>query len=268
MSVYRGEFMEYSRYGLAVEMIREAAKIIPPHNASQIEFEEKNGHSDIVSQYDKRIEAYLSGEILAAFPSDGIIGEEMGHPERGDWIWYMDPIDGTTNFVNQQKNYAISLGCYHNGRPAFGVVYDVAENRMYHARTGRGAFCNGIRLECGKRTALEEMLLYTPIIQATLIDAHPLRSSMRRLARDVRAVRSLGSVALELCALAAGEADLFIAGCSYPWDHNAARIILEESGGEIRTWKNGILPLDVKSSVIAAGQKGVLDKVITEYWTD
>lgn len=260
--------MEYSRYGLAVKIIYEAAKIIPPHNASQIEFEEKSGHSDIVSKYDKQIETYLSGEILAAFPSDGIIGEELKHPDSGDWIWYVDPIDGTTNFINQRKNYAISLGCYHNGKPAFGVVYDVAENRMYHAQTGQGAFCNDARLEGGKRTALGEMLLYTPIIQATLIDAHPLRGGMRRLARDVRAVRSLGSVALELCALAAGEADLFIAGCSCPWDHNAARIILEESGGEIRTWENGALPLNMKTSVIAARQKSVLDKVVAEYWTD
>ncbi len=260
--------MGITRYELAVKIVREAAKILPPPGNSRIEFENKSDHADIVSKYDKLIETYLSEKVLESFPSDGIVGEELKHSEQGEWIWYMDPIDGTTNFVNQQKNYAISLGCYHRGTPAFGLVYDVAGRRMYHAEAGGGAFCNGTRLGDGKRTALEEMILYTPIVQTTLIDAHPLRDSMRRLARDVRAVRSLGSVALELCALAAGEADLFIAKRSCPWDHNAARIILEEAGGEIRTWENRAVPLDTAASVVAAGRAAVLDKVIAAYWPD
>lgn len=259
--------MDYSRYELALKAVREAARIIPTHDGSKIEFEEKTGHTDIVSKYDKLIEAFLSERILEAFPHDGIIGEEGKHPDQGDWIWYMDPIDGTTNFVNQLKNFAISLGCYHKGSPKFGIVYDVAEDRMYHARAGRGAYCNTVPMENGKRSALEEMILYTPIVQSTLIDAHPLRDSMQRLARDVRAVRSLGSVALELCALAAGEADLFIAERSAPWDHNAAKIILQETGGEIRTWKNESLPLNTVTNLVAAGKREVLDRVIAEYWT-
>lgn len=259
--------MQYSKYEFAIKIVYEAAKLIPPRGESQVEFEEKSGHTDIVSKYDKAIEEYLSRKILEIFPADGIIGEEMQHPEQGEWIWYIDPIDGTTNFINQQRNYAISLGCYHNGKPEFGIVYDVSGNRLYRAKVGQGAFCNDARLEKKKRTALGEMILYMPNVQPVLIDAHPLRSSMRRLANDVRAVRSLGSVALELCALASGEADLFIAERSCPWDHNAARIILEESGGRICTWSNDSLPLNMATNVVAAGQESVLNKVITEYWT-
>lgn len=260
--------MGCSRYELAVQIVYEAAKMLPSPGSSRIEFENKSGHADIVSKYDKLIEAYLSEKILEAFPADGIVGEEMNHAERGEWIWYVDPIDGTTNFVNQQKNYAISLGCYHGGTAEFGIVYDVAGGRMYHARAGGGAFCNGVRLENRGRAALGEMILYTPIVQATLIDEHPFRSGMRRLAGDVRAVRSLGSVALELCALATGEADLFLARRSCPWDHNAARIILEETGGALRTWENRPVPLDAAASVAAAGSAAVLDKVLAEYWSD
>lgn len=260
--------MAQDRYDLAMSMVREAAKLLPHGGGPEITFEEKTGHADIVSKYDRLVESRLAEEILAAFPSDGIVGEEMSHPRQGEWIWYVDPIDGTTNFVNQRKNYAVSVGCYHNGKPEFGVVYDVAEGKLYHAKAGAGAFCEDVRLENQKRDVIGEMLLYTPIVQSTLIDPHPLREGMRRLAKDVRAVRSLGSVALELCALAAGEADLFIAERSCPWDHNAARVILEETGGALCTWETAPLPVDTVVSLVAAGRREVLDRVLAEYWTE
>lgn len=259
--------MEESRYELAIREVRAAADILPRDFSASVPYAEKNGHTDIVSEYDKRIEGFLADKILKAFPSDGIIGEEMEHPNRGEWIWYMDPIDGTTSFVNQRKNYAISLACYHNGTPAFGIVYDVAGERLYHARAGGGAFCNSIPLSFEKRTDIGEMILYTPIVQETLIDPHPHRECIRHLARDVRAVRSIGSVALELCALAIGEADIFVASRSCPWDHNAARLILEEVGGGLRTWENRPVPLDAPASLVAARSKETLARVFAEYWT-
>lgn len=260
--------MEDSRYNLACRLVRQAARLLPACGSENIDFQQKTGHSDIVSHYDKLVETYLAENIAAAFPEDGMVGEEMPHPRDGAWIWYIDPIDGTTNFVNQQKNYAISVGCYHCGEPAFGIVLDVAENKLYHAKHGEGAYCNGARLSGSSRTAVEEMILYTPIIQSTLIDDHPLRAGMRRLAQDVRAVRSLGSVALELCALAAGEADLFLAARSCPWDHNAARIILAETGGALCTWEAERLPVDCSASIIAAGKRETLERILALYLTE
>ena len=106
-----------------------------------------------------------------------------------------------------------------------------------------------------------------PIVQGTLIDDHPLLSGMRRLAGDVRAVRSLGSVALELCAVAAGEADLFLAERSCPWDHNAARIILAEAGGAMLTWAGAPVPVDRRTNLMAAGRREVLEQIAAVYWT-
>ncbi len=255
------------RYDLAEREIRRAARCLPLPGSAPVAFQEKNGHADIVSKYDKEVEMYLAGQILTAFPGDGIVGEEMEHPHGGGWIWYIDPIDGTTNFVSQLRNYAISIACYCQGEPVFGLVYDVAEDRLYHARAGGGAFCNGQPITSGKRTALKEMILYTPIVQGTLIDDHPLLSGMRRLAGDVRAVRSLGSVALELCAVAAGEADLFLAERSCPWDHNAARIILAEAGGAMLTWAGAPVPVDRRTNLMAAGRREVLEQIAAVYWT-
>lgn len=259
--------MEDPRYTLAMDLVRRAARLLPAGTGA-IDFQEKTGHADIVSKYDKSIESFLSDGILSTFPEDGIVGEEMAHPDKGTWVWYIDPIDGTTNFVNQQRNYAISLGCYRNGQPAFGIVFDVAEDKLYHAQIGGGAFCNDTPLSGSRRTAVEEMILYTPIVQSTLIDDHPMRSGMRRLAQDVRAVRSLGSVALELCALASGEADLFFAARSCPWDHNAARIILSETGGALCTWDHAPLPVDRATTVAAAGSKETLDALFARYWQE
>ena len=126
------------RYDLAEREIRRAARCLPLPGSAPVAFQEKNGHADIVSKYDKEVEMYLAGQILTAFPGDGIVGEEMEHPHGGGWIWYIDPIDGTTNFVSQLRNYAISIACYCQGEPVFGLVYDVAEDRLYHARAGGG----------------------------------------------------------------------------------------------------------------------------------
>ena len=96
------------------------------------------------------------------------------------------------------------------------------------------------------------MLLAVPGVPRAFLEPHPYREGLARLAQEVRGVRSLGSVALELCALAAGEADLFVAMQSAPWDHNAARIILTEAGGCICRLTGEPLPLGEKSAVLAA----------------
>ncbi len=255
------------RYDLAMRLIREAAGLLPLGEKAEIPFQTKHGHQDIVSQFDKRIEAFLTQRIAESFPSDGVIGEESGAAGCGEWNWFIDPIDGTSNFVNQRKNFAISIACYHGDAPQFGLVLDAAADKLYHAKSGEGAFCNGDLLPRRPlRRDVSELFLYTPIVQLAFLAEHPQSAGLMRLANDVRAIRSLGSVALEICALASGEADLFLTARSSPWDHNAARIILAQVGGDIRTWENFPVPTARDCSVIAATSPVLLDEVMHKYF--
>ena len=164
--------------------------------------------------------------------------------------WYIDPIDGTTNFINQHQNYAISVGCWEGRTPLFGLVLDVERETLYWAKHGGGAWQDQTQIHTSGRRELSELLLTTPGLQYTFLEPHPYQERMIRLSRKVRGVRCLGSVALELCEVAAGRADLFVTMRSSPWDHNAARIILEEAGGAIFTVDGDELPLDQKSTVV------------------
>lgn len=258
--------MVQSRFDNATQWIRAAARILSNPSDSLSPYQIKSNHQDIVSSFDRTIETFLSARILAKYPRDGIVGEELMHKQTGDWIWYIDPIDGTANFLSQQKNYAISIGCYHDGAPVFGLVLDVAADRLFSARRGAGAFRNDTRLTCASTCRISESFLYTPMIQPVFLEAHPRLQGMLRLARDVRAVRSLGSVALELCALADGRADLFAAAQSSPWDHNAARLILSEAGGAVCTWSRSSVPADQPCAIAGASSPALLEQVMDGYF--
>ena len=199
---------------------------------------EKTGHQDLVTRCDRETEQFLRSGILSAFPGDAIVGEEYPATPPGGTgcVWYLDPIDGTTNFVSQHRNYAVSVGCYQDGVPAFGLVLDVERGALYSARHGGGALRDEAPIHVSHCGVLRDALLTTPGVLHTFLREHPRRAGLVELAGAVRGVRSMGCVALELCAVAAGEAELFVALRSCPWDHNAARIILAEAGGVSVRW--------------------------------
>lgn len=241
------------RFELARDGIMKAGAALRKCPLDKNEVRRKTDHQDLVTCWDKKVEQMLRQEILGAFPMDRVVGEE--YPEDpgscGDVAWYIDPIDGTTNFINQRKNYAVSIACWKAEQPLFGLVLDVERDELYWARSGSGAWRNGENIHVSGRREISDLLLTTPCIQYTFLEPHPHREWILKLARAVRAVRSLGSVALELCQLAAGEADMFVTTRSAPWDHNAARVILLEAGGCICTLIGEDLPLNSKTTVAA-----------------
>lgn len=252
------------RFELAAGLVRRAGAALRQARLDGDAVRQKNGHRDLVTGWDWETERFLRRGILAQFPQDAIVGEEYPASGAGGQsvVWYIDPIDGTTNFINQHRNYAVSVGCWQQGRPLFGLVLDVEADRLFEARAGQGARCNGKTIRTSARRSLPELLLFTPDVLCALADRGPYRAEFLRLAREVRGVRSLGSVALELCAVACGEADLCVALRSSPWDHNAARIILEEAGGSVAAPGGGPLPLEEPGAVLAANSAAVLDRVL------
>lgn len=252
------------RFDVAAEIIQEAGKILRRCHLEQTEISQKTGHQDLVTFWDRKIEQQLRHSILTAFPQDSIVGEEYPPQENCDRkvTWYLDPIDGTTNFINQHQNYAISMGCWEGSTPLFGLVLDVERETLYWAKHGGGAWQNQTQIHTSGRRELAELLLTTPGLQYTFLEPHPYQKQMIQLSRKVRGVRCLGSVALELCEVAAGRADLFVTMRSSPWDHNAARIILEEAGGAVFTVDGDELPLDQKSTVLAFNAMELKDCIL------
>ena len=252
------------RFDVAAEIIQEAGKILRRCHLEQTEISQKTGHQDLVTFWDRKIEQQLRHSILTAFPQDSIVGEEYPPQENCDRkvTWYLDPIDGTTNFINQHQNYAISMGCWEGSTPLFGLVLDVERETLYWAKHGGGAWQNQTQIHTSGRRELAELLLTTPGLQYTFLEPHPYQKQMIQLSRKVRGVRCLGSVALELCEVAAGRADLFVTMRSSPWDHNAARIILEEAGGAIFTVDGDELPLGQKSTVLALNDMELKDCIL------
>lgn len=252
------------RFDVAAEIIQEAGKILRRCHLEQTEISQKTGHQDLVTFWDRKIEQQLRHSILTAFPQDSIVGEEYPPQENCNRkvTWYLDPIDGTTNFINQHQNYAISMGCWEGSTPLFGLVLDVERETLYWAKHGGGAWQNQTQIHTSGRRELAELLLTTPGLQYTFLEPHPYQKQMIQLSRKVRGVRCLGSVALELCEVAAGRADLFVTMRSSPWDHNAARIILEEAGGAIFTVDGDELPLDQKSTVLALNAVELKNRIL------
>jgi myo-inositol-1(or 4)-monophosphatase len=255
------------RFELASRLILEAGELLRTERLEDCCAVEKTTHQDMVTRFDRETEQLLRSRILDAFPDDAIVGEEYPRTgdEKADAVWYIDPIDGTTNFINQRRNFAVSIGCYEKGKPSFGLVLDVVNEELYSARKGEGAYRNGVRLHTADRLNVNEMLMAVPGLHHAFLRQHPRQEGLIKLAGDLRGVRCMGSVALELCSVAAGEIDLFATMRSSPWDHNAARLIVTEAGGCISALDGEELPSERQSTVLAGSSKEIVEHILKNY---
>ncbi len=262
--------MVQTRYEFARALVLDAGQWLSDEisNFSEIPAIDKTSHQDIVTKYDTAVEELVTDKIRTAYPDDLVVGEESFNGDQPDSpnVWYLDPIDGTTNFACQKRNYAISLAFYKNGSPEFGIVLDIAQNNLYHACVGAGAFLNDQKIFSRKiQTEIQNCIVSSPMVIQTFLHLHKKQKSLAALAEDVRAVRSLGCVALELCSLAEGILDIFITVNSYPWDHNAARIILSEAGGVLLDFEGRPVSAQYAGSIIACGSMEVMNTVVNNY---
>ena len=256
------------RFSLAKEWVAQMGEYLREVTSQPFDFSTKTGHQDIVTAHDKKVEQFFREKIHKYFPLDDVVGEEFsGKIASGSGIrWYIDPIDGTTNFVNLRRNFAVSVGCYRDNQPLFGLVLDVIHNDLFSAFAGEGAYKNQQKLDGGRASEqLCEMILSTPNVQDTFWRGYPQQNAMLRLAEEVRAVRCMGSVALELCQVAEGVVDIFVAMRSAPWDHNAARLIIQEAGCYISQFGEDTLFLDREASIYACRSGALAQKLRAEY---
>ncbi|MCQ9342485.1 inositol monophosphatase family protein [Corynebacterium kozikiae] len=220
----------------------------------------KSSEVDPVTVVDQQAEAHIVGSLSAARPRDGFVGEEGAQAASESGVtWYVDPIDGTVNFLYGIAQYAVSIAAAEGERLRVGVVVNVATGTLYAAVGGSGAIAvsaRGVEVLVGPRPALlQQSLLATGFsydAQRRAAQAELLKQLLPR----VRDVRRMGSAALDLCALAAGQVDLYFEHGLHSWDFAAGALIATEAGVAIHRPK-----LDTQGADGAAIVGGLMENV-------
>jgi myo-inositol-1(or 4)-monophosphatase len=229
---------------VAIEAARAGAAELRAARRGDLEIEYKDTRANLVTVADRRSQRAITGVILHAFPGHRVDGEEgaAGDPESGH-VWYVDPLDGTTNYSHGIPFYCVSVALRApggaggaGGQTIAGVVYDPVRDELFAAERSHGATLNGSPLRVSATGRLARALV---VAQAQSDDPGQIRKYARlveRLMLTAGGVRSLGSPALTLCAIAAGRLDAYCEYAMDSWDTAAGQLIVEESGGTLTTF--------------------------------
>jgi myo-inositol-1(or 4)-monophosphatase len=193
------------------------------------------GPANFVSLADKRAEEMLYTDLAKARPGYGFIGEEGGNREGADktHTWIVDPLDGTTNFLHGIPQFAISIGLSREGTIIAGVIYNPANDDLYIAERGKGAFLNDQRLRVAGRRQMDECVIGCGLPHIGRGDLELSRREMTAIQSRVAGLRRFGAAALDLAFVAAGRLDGFWERDLKPWDIAAGQIMVREAGGTI-----------------------------------
>ncbi|GIN83853.1 inositol-1-monophosphatase [Heyndrickxia sporothermodurans] len=248
------------------QWLKEARNRIMESFKKTLEVQSKSDRNDLVTNIDKETEQFFVQNILQYFPEHQIIGEE-GHGDEIEKtegvLWIIDPIDGTVNFVHQQRNFAISIGIYENGVGKLGYIYDVVLDELYFVEPGKGAYLNGAPIP--KLTNTKVMDAIIGINSSWLIsNRHIPIENLHELVRDSRATRSLGAASLEFAYVATGRLDAYIAMRLSPWDFAAGRLLVEELGGKVTTVKGENLNI-LESNTVFVSTKCLHEEILNQY---
>ena len=190
--------------------------------------------NDFVTEVDHAAEAAIIETLLAAYPGHGILAEESGRThgaKDSEYVWIIDPLDGTTNFIHGLPMYSVSIALSFRGQLQQGVVYDPARNDLFYASKGRGAFLNDRRLRVSKRNRMADALIGTGFPFRRGDDFRRYMDMLELMMMACAGVRRPGSAALDLCHVAAGHYDGFFEPGLSPWDMAAGALMVTEAGG-------------------------------------
>ena len=228
---------------------RTAGEIIREKSGTAFRVDRK-GAADLVTEVDLAAERAVIAVISDEFPSHRIAAEESGRG-KGDseFRWWIDPIDGTTNFVHGYPFYSVSIALEFRGEIAAGVVYDPVRDEMFEALKSAGARLNGREIRVSPVSDLSDALLATGFPYDRSDRGRALAVTAGLLPR-IQGLRRAGSAALDLAYVAAGRLDGFWEGGLKPWDTAAGRLLVEEAGGKVSDFAGG--GFDLNRGEIAA----------------
>jgi myo-inositol-1(or 4)-monophosphatase len=236
----------------AARIAREAGALLMGFFRQRVAVEYK-GEADLVTVADRTSEKLIRDRLCAQWPSHDILGEEGGLVDNGsEYRWYVDPLDGTTNFAHGFPVFCVSMGLQHRGELIAGVVYDPTRDEMFSAGKGNGAFLNERPMHVSQIAKLQESLI------ATGFPSHKRHKNpniffYHQITLRTHGVRRAGSAALDLCYVAAGRLEGFWEFNLNPWDTAAGVLIVAEAGGRVSDFKNQPFQLDSRETVASNG---------------
>ena len=219
---------------IAVRAARSAGDLIlrSADNVGRLHIDQK-GKNDYVSEVDRMVEREIISIIKASFPEHGILAEESGEHPGNDYVWVIDPLDGTTNFLHGFPQYAVSIALKYKGKIEVGVIYDPLRDELFTAKRGGGAMLNNRRLRVTQQTNLKSALIGTgfPFKTDKYLDAY--LGMFKALTTECAGIRRAGAAALDLAYVAAGRLDGFWEIGLMEWDMAAGILLIKEAGGVV-----------------------------------
>jgi myo-inositol-1(or 4)-monophosphatase len=243
-------------------MAREAGALLMEHFRQRVKIEYK-GSADLVTIADRESEALILSRIREHFPAHDVMGEEGTRIETGsDYKWYVDPLDGTTNFAHGYPVFCVSLGVEFRGQRIAGVIYDPTRDEMFSAAKGSGAQLNGQAIHVSSTAKLAESLVGTGF-PSHKRHKNPNIHFYHQLTLRSHGVRRAGSAALDLCNVAAGRYEGFWEFNLNPWDTAAGVVIVEEAGGRVTDFSGGPFQIDSRETLASNGH--IHDELLSQF---
>ena len=230
----------------------EAGALLMDYFDKHIKIEYK-GDADLVTAADRKSEALIRDRIRHLWPDHDVLGEEGGLRDTGsDYRWYVDPLDGTTNFAHGYPVFCVSLALEHKDEMIAGLCFDPTRNEMFTAERGKGSRLNGSPIHVSKTTNLAESLVATGF-PSHKRHKNPNIHFYHQITLRTHGVRRAGSAALDLCSVASGRFDGFWEFNLNPWDTAAGVLIVEEAGGRVTDFGGGRFQLNSRETLASNG---------------
>ncbi|WP_391208314.1 inositol monophosphatase family protein [Psychrobacillus sp. L4] len=250
----------------AKSLIKVAAGRIRSSFATDLLIETKSEANDLVTNIDKETEQFFIHHIKRDYPDHRILGEEGFGDDIHDldgYVWILDPIDGTMNFIHQKTNFAISLGIFKDGVGILGYIYRVMDDDLISATLDEGAFINDIPIPTVKQLNLEQSIIG---INASWVvpNKYMEHEGMVKLLQKVRGTRSYGSAAIEISYVVTGKLDAYMSMRLSPWDIAGGMIIAKEVGAIVTNLANEPVNLLGQGTFLIA-KPGLHKELITNY---
>jgi myo-inositol-1(or 4)-monophosphatase len=240
---------------VAIEAARTAGKFLRERVGTVRSIEVKQGEErNLVSEIDRGSERLIIDLIHRHYPDHGILAEESGGSGSSDYVWVIDPLDGTTNYLHGLPIYCVTIGVQFRGETVAGVIFDPNTDELFTVEQGGGAFLNGTRLRVSTAADLPHSLLVTGFPYDIGKNPDHAVEHFVHFLMQARGIRRLGSAALDLAYVAAGRFDGFWEVNLQPWDMAAGVLCVREAGGIITDFAGRPHTIDRRQVVASNGR--------------
>lgn len=249
---------------LALEKVKKCAREVgeiqkEKFRSKSLKIDIKSTGVDLVTEVDKLSEEHILNTIRENYPLHGILSEESGQADiESDYLWIVDPLDGTTNFAQGLPIFAISIALKYKEEAVLGVVYAPVLDQLFEAVKDNGAYLNGEKITVGKKKDLTNCVLGTGFPYDRAISKDNNANYFANFVPKVRGLRRMGAAAYDLANIAAGSLDGFWEINLSPWDIAAGEILIKEAGGKIVFLK------EKRGVSLVTGNEDICEKILEE----